>query len=83
LSNVKKHLKKNGYYISASFNKNTDYFKYVNNEWKTNIGTKLFLSSETELKKMFSQFFKIKEIKTLNLNEKYNNHLLTYLILTK
>lgn len=74
IQNVYNLLRQNGVYFSVCFSdKDTD-FGGEGKFRKTPLGTILYLSSEEELGRLFEPFFKILELKTIEIRGKYNSH---------
>lgn len=71
-------LKPNGIYVSVSFSEKDPYFGGQSKIRKTPIGTTLYFSSEIELKELFEPYFKIDELKTIEIRGKPTPHLAIY-----
>jgi hypothetical protein len=50
---------------------------------KTRLGTILYFSSEDELRELFEPYFKIKELKTIEIRGKPNSHIANYVFMEK
>ncbi len=77
VKNVYSLLNSDGIYLSVSFSENDLSFgggKYR----KTPLGTVLYFSSENELNDLFSPFFNIEELKTIEIRGKPVSHLAVY-----
>ncbi|MBI4823831.1 MAG: hypothetical protein HY805_06340 [Nitrospirae bacterium] len=50
---------------------------------ETPLGTVLYFSSEDELKELFTSYFDIKELKTIEISGKFGTHLANYVFMGK
>ncbi|MFX1478548.1 MAG: class I SAM-dependent methyltransferase [Promethearchaeota archaeon] len=78
LENVYKILNKHGKYLSVCFSEKDPIFKEQGKYRKTPLGTVLYCSSEVELENIFKTFFKIIELKTIEIRGKPTSHLAIY-----
>ena len=76
--NVHKILNPNGKYLSVSFSEKDSGFESSGKFRKTRIGSILYFSSEEELQKLFEPYFKIIEIKTVEIEGKFTPHVFNY-----
>lgn len=83
LRNVSRLLEFNGVYLSVSFSEKDPHFGGVGKVRKTPLGTELYFSSEDELKKLFSRFFDILELKSIEIRGKTAPHLANYVLVKK
>lgn len=74
IANVHRVLKPSGKYLSVCFSEDDTYFGGKGKIRKTPVGTTLYFSSENELKELFSKYFKILHIKTINIPGKRDPH---------
>jgi len=74
LGNVRKILKSGALYLSVSFSEEDPQFGGTGKERKTRIGTILYFSSEEELSGLFSKFFTVREVKTIDIAGKSGSH---------
>ena len=79
--NVKRLLKPSGLYLSVSFSEKSPQFGVEEKYRKTPLGTVLYFSSESEIQKLAESFFKIVELKTIEIQGKYAPHKAIYTIL--
>jgi len=83
VENVKCLINPGGRYLSVCFNEKDPQFRGKGKYRKTQIGTILYFSSEDELRKLFSLYFKILEIKTFEIKGKTVPHIVTYILMEK
>lgn len=81
--NVNRMLNSGGKYLSVCFSERDHHFGGTGKYRKTPIGTILYFSSEEELKEIFSAFFKIIEVKTIEIGGKHASHLANYAFMEK
>jgi len=83
VENVKCLINPGGRYLSVCFNEKDAQFGGSGKYRKTQLGTILYFSSEDELRKLFSLYFKILEIKTFEIKGKTVPHIVTYILMEK
>ncbi len=74
IKNVKKLLNPGGIYLSVCFSEKSRAFGGQGKYRDTPLGTRLYFSSEEELNDLFSKYFKIVEIKTIDIPGKQRPH---------
>ncbi len=82
VANVVKLLKPEGHYLSVCFHEKDLQFGGSGKYRKTMLGTRLYFSSEKELKELFEPCFKILELKTIEINGKSGPHVANYVLMT-
>ena len=80
--NVSKILSPGGIYLSVCFSEDDRQFGGRGKYRVTSLGTKLYFSSEKEIKNLFSHFFEIEELKTIETAGKSGPHLSIYALMT-
>jgi len=83
VENVQRLINPGGRYLSVCFNEKDAQFGGSGKYRKTKLGTILYFSSEDELRKLFSLYFKIIEIKTFEIQGKTVPHMVTYALMEK
>jgi len=83
VENVQCLINQGGRYLSVCFNEKDAQFGGSGKYRKTKLGTILYFSSEDELRKLFSLYFKIIEIKTFEIQGKTVPHMVTYALMEK
>ena len=78
--NVSKILTKGAWYFSVSFSETDPQFGGIGKFRTTPIGTTLYFSSESELRELFSPFFVIHELKTIEVTGRFGPHHAVYLL---
>ncbi len=78
VKNVYNLLKPRAQYLSVCFSKKDPQFGGKGKFRKTQLGTTLYFSSESEIKDLFSPYFVIKELKTIEINTKFASHYVIY-----
>jgi SAM-dependent methyltransferase len=78
VENVHKMLNPGGKYLSVCFSEKDTQFGGSGKYRKTHIGTILYFSSEGELRDLFEPYFKIKELKTMEIIGKSASHFVNY-----
>jgi SAM-dependent methyltransferase len=78
IENVYKILNKGGKYLSVCFSVKDPSFSGKGKYRETPLGTVLYFSSEKELEDLFESYFKIIEIKTIEIRGKPLSHLAIY-----
>ncbi|MCX6684792.1 MAG: class I SAM-dependent methyltransferase [Methanoregula sp.] len=74
IKNVHKILKPEAMYFSVCFSEKDPQFGGSGKYRKTQIGTTLYFSSESELRELTSPYFTIRELKTIKVPGKYGSH---------
>jgi len=72
-----------GKYLSVCFSEKDPLFGDSGKYRKTSLGTILYFSSEKELRDLFTPYFNIKEIKTMEIRGKFGPHLANYVFMEK
>ena len=72
--NVHRMLRPGGYYLSVCFSEEDPGFGGAGKFRKTPLGTKLYFSSEEELRELFGLHFQIQEVRTSEITGKYGPH---------
>jgi len=70
-------------YLSVCFSENNLGFGGSGKFRKTQLGTILYFSSEDELRKLFEPYFKIKELKTIEIKGKPITHIANYVFMER
>lgn len=78
VKNVYNLLKPGAPYLSVCFSEKDPQFGGMSKFRKTQLGTTLYFSSESEIRDLFSPYFVIKEIKTIEINTKFASHYVVY-----
>jgi SAM-dependent methyltransferase len=78
VQNVYSILNPGGLYLSVCFSEKDPQFGGVGKFRKTRIGTTLCFSSESEIRDLFSPYFVIRELKTLEIKAKFAPHCAIY-----
>ncbi len=78
--NVARILNRGALYLSVSFSKTDPQFGGTGKFRTTPIGTTLYFSSETELRDLFSPFFLIHELKTIDVKGRFAPHRAVYVL---
>jgi SAM-dependent methyltransferase len=74
IRNVHKILNTGATYLSVCFSEDDPQFGGTGKYRGTRVGTTLYFSSESELKELFSPYFRIRELKTIGIGGKYGSH---------
>ena len=74
-------LNPRGKFFSVCFSEKDSHFGGSGKYRKTPLGTILYFSSEHELREIFKPYFKIKEIKTIEIRGKPTSHLANYVFM--
>jgi len=83
VTNISRFLQVNGLYLSVCFHEDDPLFGGIGKLRTTTIGTRLYFSSQKELKKLFEPFFRIVEMKTMEVEGKTPGfHVVNYLLMT-
>jgi 2-polyprenyl-3-methyl-5-hydroxy-6-metoxy-1,4-benzoquinol methylase len=83
IRNVHKLLNPGGQYLSVCFSEENPQFGGVGKYRKTPLGTVLYFSSEEELRALYESFFKIEELRTIDIEGKYSPHKAIYALMIK
>jgi SAM-dependent methyltransferase len=83
IENVNKILNIRGHYLSVCFSEKDPQFGGSRKYRETPIGTMLYFSSEEELKDLFSCYFRIIELKTIEIQGKFAPHFANYAFMVK
>ena len=83
IENVNRILNSRGKYFSVCFSEKDPNFGGSGKYRETPLGTILYFSSEGELRELFSAYFKIIELKTIEIKGKYSPHLANYALMEK
>ena len=83
VKNVYEILNPGAKYLSVCFSENDPGFGGSGKYRKTRLCTILYFSSEDELRALFEQYFKIKELKTIGINGNPTSHLANYAFMEK
>jgi len=83
VENVYRILNPKGKYLSVCFSEKDSQFGGSGKYRQTQLGTILYFSSEDELRDLFKPYFKIKELKTIEIRGKPAPHLANYAFMEK
>ncbi len=83
VENIYRILNPGGKYISVCFNEKNPQFGGSGKYRKTQFDTTLYFSSEDELRDLFSPYFNIKELKTIEIRGKSAPHIANYAFLER
>ncbi len=78
VKNVASLLNPGATYLSVSFSEDDPQFGGTGKIRKTTIGTVLYFSSEKEIRELFSPYFAIQELRTIDVAGKYGPHRAIY-----
>ncbi len=83
IRNVYRLLNPGGQYLSVCFSEENLQFGGVGKYRKTPLETVLYFSSENELRVLYESFFKVKELKTIEIRGKFSPHKVIYAFMIK
>ncbi|MEW5802367.1 MAG: class I SAM-dependent methyltransferase [bacterium] len=83
IAQVHKKLKSGGIYFSACFSEKDRQFGNSGKYRKTSLGTVLYFSSEDELRELFSRYFTIIDLKTIETQGKSGPHIMNAALMEK
>jgi len=83
IRNVYRLLNPGGQYLSVCFSEENLQFGRVGKYRKTPLETVLYFSSENELRVLYESFFKIEELKTIEIKGKFSPHKVIYAFMIK
>jgi cyclopropane fatty-acyl-phospholipid synthase-like methyltransferase len=83
VNNVRHLLNPNALYFSVCFAESDPQFGGTGKYRKTPIGTTLYFSSESELRDLFSRFFVVDEMRTIETGGKYGSHTAVYTLMKR
>lgn len=83
VENVHNLLNPKGRYLSVCFSEKDPQFGGAGKYRKTPIGTILYFSSEKEIRNLFTPYFHIDDLKTIEISGKYAPHLAIYALMSK
>ncbi|MFA6472279.1 MAG: class I SAM-dependent methyltransferase [Candidatus Latescibacterota bacterium] len=78
VKNVFRKLNPKGRYLSLCFSEKSPQFGGKGKYRETPLGTRLYFSSENELKDLYSQYFNIEEMKIIEIGALHGSHLAVY-----
>jgi SAM-dependent methyltransferase len=81
--NVHRLLQPGGYYLSVCFHEKDPCFGGTGKFRRTPLGTELYFSSEEELESLFSPYFRILELKSIEISGKPLPHRVNYAFMEK
>jgi len=81
--NVNRLLKPGGTYLSVCFSEKDATFGGQGKIRETPIGTTLYFSSELEIRELFSPYFNVQELKTIEIEGRPNSHIAIYAFMKK
>ena len=83
IRNVYRLLNPGGQYLSVCFSEENLQFGGVGKYRKTPLETVLYFSSENELRVLYESFFKVEELKTIEIKGKFSPHKAIYAFMIK
>jgi 2-polyprenyl-3-methyl-5-hydroxy-6-metoxy-1,4-benzoquinol methylase len=83
IRNVYRLLNPGGQYLSVCFSEENLQFGRVGKYRKTPLETVLYFSSENELRVLYESFFKVEELKTIEIKGKFSPHKAIYAFMIK
>ncbi len=81
--NVYRNLSSKGSYLSVCFSEKDPQFGGSGKYRKTRLDTLLYFSSENELRELFSPYFIIEDIRTIQISGKHLPHIAVYVFMKK
>lgn len=78
VKNVCGKLDPRGHYLSLCFSEKNPQFGGSGKYRETPLGTRLYFSSEAELRELFKPYFHIHDLRTIQIRGKYASHLAVY-----
>src|SRR4030042_2956987 len=78
VENISRLLNIKAKYLSVCFSEKDCQFGGMGKYRKTRLGTYLYFSSEGEIRKLFSSYFKILDLKTIEISGKFSPHFVIY-----
>ena len=78
--NVHRILNPGAFYLSVSFSEEDPQFGGSGKYRSTRIGTTLYFSSEVELRDLFTRYFVIQDLKTIDVSGKFGPHRAVYVL---
>lgn len=83
VANVHRKLHPGGRYLSLCFSEKNAQFGGKGKYRDTPLGTRLYFSSENELRNLFEPYFDIKDLRTIQVRGKYAPHHAVYVLMKK
>ncbi|MFO7929669.1 MAG: class I SAM-dependent methyltransferase [Candidatus Humimicrobiaceae bacterium] len=83
VENVSRLLNIKAKYLSVCFSEKDNQFGGKGKYRKTRLGTYLYFSSENEIRELFSSYFKILDLKTIEISGKFSSHFAIYAFMEK
>jgi cyclopropane fatty-acyl-phospholipid synthase-like methyltransferase len=83
IGNASRLLKPGGRYLSVSFSEKSKQFGGAGKYRKTPLGTVLYFSGETELKRLLKERFVVEDLKTVDIKGKHAVHTAVYALCRK
>ena len=81
VENIYSKLNPGGSYLSLCFSEKDPQFGATGKFRETRLGTVLYFSSENELRDLFDPYFRIEELKTVQVAGKFASHLAVYVFM--
>jgi cyclopropane fatty-acyl-phospholipid synthase-like methyltransferase len=81
--NVYRKLSSKGSYLSVCFSEKDPQFGGSGKYRKTRLDTLLYFSSEAELRELFSPYFIIEDLRTIQISGKHLSHIVVYVFMKK
>jgi SAM-dependent methyltransferase len=78
--NVHRILNPGAFYLSVSFSEEDPQFGGSGKYRSTRIGTTLYFSSEVELRDLFTRYFVVQDLKTIDVSGKFGPHRAVYVL---
>jgi SAM-dependent methyltransferase len=83
VENVHRLLRPGGKYFSVCFHEKDPQFGGAGKYRKTRLGTVLYFSSENELRALFEPYFRIIDLKTIEITGKFARHIANYAFMAR